>query len=85
MRWWWSFSRTYSVVAAAACVILFVVALVGGIGVTSFGVLAAAVVWVAMAKYESGRARAAHRHHELRRRRLERMREGTWTGPYRND
>jgi hypothetical protein len=48
-------------------------------------ILGAGVFWVLMARYEAGRARAARRHRELRRRRLSRMREGTWTGPYRDD
>jgi hypothetical protein len=42
--------------------------------------LAAAAFWIVMVRYDGERARAAHRHHALRRRRRERMRDGTWRG-----
>ena len=72
-------------VAVVVCVALFVAALLHGQGVKSFVVLGAAAFWMVTARYDAQRARAAQRHYELRRRRLQRMREGTWTGPYRDD
>jgi hypothetical protein len=44
-----------------------------------------AVVWIVKARLNGQRAPAARRHYELRRRRHQRMREGTWTGPYHDD
>src|SRR4051812_34240268 len=85
MRWFWSFNRAYSVLAAVLCVVLFAAMLVAGQGLKSFLVLAAGAFWIVMARYDRERARAAHRHHALRRRRLERMRDGTWHGPHRDD
>jgi len=77
MRWFWSFNRAYSTVAVVLCVVLFFAMIASGQGLRSFIVLAAAVFWILMARYDARRARAAHRHHALRKRRLERMREGT--------
>jgi hypothetical protein len=85
MRWISSTARTYSVVAAAACVVLFAVALIGGLGLKSLAILGAAVFWALKAKHDSARTRGNLRHRELRRRRLQRMRDGTWTGPDRMD
>jgi hypothetical protein len=85
MRWFWSFNRTYSVLAVVLCVVLFAAMVISGQGLKSLFVLAAAAFWIVMARYDARRARAAHRHQALRKRRLERMRDGTWHGPYRDD
>ena len=85
MRWFWSFNRVYSTVAVAVSVALFAAMIISGQGLKSVILLATAAFWIAMARYEARRARESHRHHALRKRRLERMRDGTWHGPYRND
>jgi hypothetical protein len=85
VRRFWSMGRIYAMVAVVLCVGLFVAALLHGQGLKSFVVLGAAAFWVVRARNDGRRARAAQRHFELRRRRLQRMRDGTWTGPYRDD
>jgi hypothetical protein len=84
-RWFWTWSWTYAVVAAAVGFVLFVAALAGGLGLKSLIILAAAAFWAVMARFDRRRARAAHRHRQLRRRRLERTSDGSSTGPYRDD
>jgi hypothetical protein len=85
MRWFWSFNRGYSVIAAVLCLVLFAAMVLTGQGPKSWFLLAAAAFWIVMVRYDGERARAAHRHHALRRRRRERMRDGTWHGPHRDD
>jgi hypothetical protein len=85
MRSLWSVAYAFDVLAVIACVPLFVVALVGGLGLASFAILGAGVFWAVMARYDRRRAGAAERHLALRQRRLERMRAGTWSGPRRED
>ena len=85
MRWLWSFNRVYASVGVVFCVVLFAAMIISGQGLKSFIVLAAAAFWAVMARYDAQRARASHRHHALRKRRLERMRDGTWHGPHRDD
>lgn len=81
----WALGYRYAIVAAVASVILFGAAIATGLGLKSFAILGAGAFWAVMAKYDQRRARAAARHRELRHRRLERMREGTWSGPRRDD
>jgi lysylphosphatidylglycerol synthetase-like protein (DUF2156 family) len=50
MRSFGSVSYAYSLVAAIACVVLFVVALIEGLGVESVAILAAGAFWVLMAR-----------------------------------
>ena len=57
MRSFWSVSYAYSLVAAAGCVVLFVVALVEGLGVESVAILAAGAFWVLMAREDRRRPR----------------------------
>jgi Flp pilus assembly protein TadB len=57
MRSFWSVSYAYSLVAAVACVVLFVIALVEGLGIESVAILAAGVFWVLMAREDRRRRR----------------------------
>ncbi len=70
----WSVSYRFALLAAIVSVPLFVIALIGGLGLKSLLVLGAALFWVVRARQLRGRAQAASRHRELRRRRLERER-----------
>ena len=54
MRWFWSFSRVYAVVAVAGCVVLFVAMIIGGQGLKSLFLLGAAAFWIVMARYDAG-------------------------------
>jgi hypothetical protein len=85
VRWFWSSGKAYAIAATVLCVGLFIAALIAGQGPKSFEVLAASIAWLLIARLRGQRARAAHRHRELRRRRHQRMRDGTWSGPHRDD
>ena len=69
------FRRT-DLVFAVASVVLFVVALVDGQGMRSFAFIGAGVWWMCLSRYWAGKARAAQRHRELRKKRLEREHKG---------
>lgn len=61
---------------AAGSAVCFVIALVTGLGVKALPFLGAALGWLLAGRYWAGKARAAERHRELRRQRLERERRG---------
>jgi hypothetical protein len=63
-------------VLAAASLVAFVIALVAGEGWKSLAFIGAGIWWMLVSRYWAGRARAAHRHRELRNKRLERERKG---------
>ena len=67
-----AFSSIWGLVGAAACTGLFVVALVGGMGIKSLLFLGAGIWWMLFSRYWAKRARAAER----RAKRLERERKG---------
>jgi tetrahydromethanopterin S-methyltransferase subunit C len=69
-------SRDWDLVAAAVGLIAFVVAVVTGGGIKSLAFLGAAIWWLLFGRYWAKKSRAAQRHRELRRRRLERERNG---------
>ena len=71
-----AFSSLWGLIGAAACTGLFVVALIGGMGIKSLIALGAAIWWLLFSRYWAKKARAAQRHRGLRRRRLERERKG---------
>jgi hypothetical protein len=68
--------RIWDLIAAAACTILFVVALIAGMGIKSLLFLGAGVWWMLFSRYWAKQARAARRHRQLREKRLERERKG---------
>ena len=68
--------QAYGLVLAAVGVIALVAALASGVGARSLAFLAAALFWLAVARYWGHRAAAAKRHRGLRARRLERERAG---------
>jgi hypothetical protein len=60
---------------AIGSAIAFVAALVTGLGLEALAFLGAGIWWLLFSRYWAGKARAAERHRELRRRRLERERK----------
>jgi hypothetical protein len=67
MRRFWAVAYGFDVIAAVASVPLFVVAVIGGLGLKSLAILGAGIFWAVMARYDRRRAHAADRHHELRK------------------
>jgi len=59
-----------------ACFALFVGALAAGMGVKSLAFLGACIWWVFFSRFWARQARDSARHRQLRRRRLERERQG---------
>ena len=80
----WSTEYRLDVARAIAAIVLFMAVLAAGFGAKSLIVLGAGGFWLLTARSNRRRARQAKRHHDLRERRLQRMRDGTWTGPYRD-
>jgi hypothetical protein len=74
MRWLYRAFQTYDLGIAAACVAMFVAALISGEGLVSFAFLSAAVWWAAVGIYWRRRSRKARRIAELRAQRLQRRR-----------
>ena len=70
------FAVLWGLLGAVACTGLFVVALVGGMGLKSLLFLGAGIWWLLFSRYWAKKARAARRHRDLRERRLERERNG---------
>ena len=70
----WNLNYRFSQLGVVACLALFVIAIIGGLGWKSLVPLCAAVYWLLRARGDKSRMVASNRHHELRRSRLERDR-----------
>ncbi len=76
MSWLFTASRWYHLALAIASPVAFVIALVAGLGLQALAFVGAAIWWLLFSRYWAGKAQAADRHRELRRRRLERECKG---------